>query len=155
MSFKDDNGGFAFSCSDGKICINASTWSTRLSQIGRYGGRIRIITHGLPNLHYIGGIFSKRPTDIYVICNEDAKEAAIELKSNFPQIRIATNPKVNAKLVLVEADTVWVSSADFGHSVMDNSTVGLHSKETHDRIVDEVFEPTWNESTEIEGSGLF
>ncbi|WP_411846037.1 hypothetical protein AAFN60_21300 [Roseibacillus persicicus] len=155
MSFSDDNGGFAFSCDDGKICINASTWSTRLSQIGRFGARIRIVTHGLPDPDYIGGILAKRPKDIFIICNEDAAEEAKQLKTSFPGIRIATNSKSNAKLVLVAPETVWASSADFGYSKLENSTVGLHSKEVHDRIVAEVFEPMWGRSDEIEGPVTF
>ncbi|WP_223527837.1 hypothetical protein [Pseudomonas sp. GL-R-19] len=47
MAFSDDSGGFAFSCTDAKISIGASTWATRLSQINKATGEILILTRGL------------------------------------------------------------------------------------------------------------
>lgn len=44
MAFSDDNGGFAFACSDAKMSIGASTWATRLSQLGSATGEILILT---------------------------------------------------------------------------------------------------------------
>ncbi len=149
MSFKDDKGGFAFSCSDGKICINASTWSTRLSQIGKMTGEILIVTNQLPNVDYIVRILSKRPRGIRLICNSNAKAQALDLKSRLPSICVATHERSNAKLALIAPDTVWQSSADFGEVKQINSTVGLHSSIVHDRIVDEVFEPLWEEADEL------
>uniref|UniRef100_UPI00140549D0 hypothetical protein n=1 Tax=unclassified Variovorax TaxID=663243 RepID=UPI00140549D0 len=42
MNFSTDGGGFAFSCDDLKLSIDASTWATRLSQLGRMTGNIYI-----------------------------------------------------------------------------------------------------------------
>ena len=44
MAFIDDNGGFAFACTDAKMSIGSSTWATRLSQLGSATGEILILT---------------------------------------------------------------------------------------------------------------
>lgn len=99
MTFKDDHGGFAFSCSDGKFCICASTWGTRLSQLGKVVGPVRIITELLPDTDYIKNIISKRPSDIFIIANISARENAKIIKEAFPSVRIALHQNINAKVV--------------------------------------------------------
>ena len=154
MVFKDDNGGFAFSCDDAKMCINASTWSTRLSQIAKMDGGIRIATRNIVDLDYVCGILGKRPHDIYLICHLESQDVAAQLKERLPNIRVAINDKCNVKMALIAPQTVWISSSDFGKSKLDNSTVGLHSVGAHDRIVGEVFDKMWNSSVEIQSASF-
>ncbi|ELS9256590.1 hypothetical protein R6H74_004629 [Vibrio parahaemolyticus] len=150
MAFSDDNGGFAFKCDDAKLSVCASTWNTRLSQLGRIQGSLRIMTHHLPNLEYIAKIISKRPNNIFIIANEDAKENAQKIKNQFPEVRIAVHPNLNAKVVLVAPETVWVASSDFGETKMVESAIGLHSKLVHDRALKSLFEVEWDKSFELQ-----
>ncbi|MCC4610525.1 hypothetical protein LL963_00170 [Xanthomonas campestris pv. esculenti] len=150
MAFGDDNGGFAFACDDAKMSICASTWNTRLSQIGRVTGPIFVMTGLLPDTTYISQIIGKRPSNIFIIANSAAQVSAQSLKHSFPNIRIVLHPKNNAKVVLVAPDTVWVSSSDFGKSDQIESAVGMHSEALYNRTLDALFNKVWTESQEIQ-----
>lgn len=149
MAFSDDGGGFAFSCDDAKMSICASTWNTRLSQIGNVAGSIFIMTGSLPDTDYISQIIGKRPRDIFIIANTDAKAEAEHLKKKFPAIKIAIHRNNNAKVVLVAPNTVWISSSDFGKTKKIESAVGMHSETLYSKIVDSFFKGIWAESVEI------
>ncbi|SHO55404.1 hypothetical protein [Vibrio quintilis] len=150
MAFTDDNAGFAFSCDDAKFSINASTWNTRLSQLGKIDDDLYIMTHGLSNPEYIAQIFSKRPYKIFIIANQDARENATRIKSLFPKVKIALHPILNAKVVLVGPETVWVSSSDFGETKMVESAIGLHSVTVHNRVLENMFKTEWSKSIELQ-----
>ena len=149
MPFNVDGGGFSFCCQDAKFSICASTWNTRLSQIGRISGTIRIMTHGLPDQDFISQIFSKRPENILVIANTDAEAEAKVIKAAFPKVRIALHSQMNAKVVLVEPGTVWLSSSDFGKTRSIESAVGFHSSDLHNRAVEHLFNDQWKKSVEL------
>jgi hypothetical protein len=142
---RSDPAGFAFSCEDAKLSISASTWNTRLSQLARMNGPLLIMTRLLPNLDYIARIVGKRPVDICILANSEAEADARQLKARFPAIRIALHPNINAKVVLLAPDTVWVGSADFGESKEVESAIGLHSKAAHERAVSSLFIPYMGE----------
>jgi hypothetical protein len=149
MTFKDDGGGFAFSCSDAKFSICASTWNTRLSQLGKLVGPVRIMTGLLPDTEYIAQILSKRPSEVFIIANSNARDNADILKKKFPNIRIALHPNINAKVVFVSPETVWLSSSDFGKTKQVESAIGLHSVEVHDRAIRDLFTKEWEKSIEL------
>lgn len=149
MSFNADSGGFPFSCEDAKFSICASTWNTKLSQIGKITGAIRIMTHGLPNTSYIAKILVKRPKNIFIIANADAESDARLLKLEFPNVRIALHARMNAKVVLVEPGTIWLSSSDFGETKLIESAVGFHSIDLHKRAVEQLFDNEWQKSIEL------
>lgn len=147
MAFKDDNGGFAFSCEDAKLSICASTWNTRLSQLARIEGPVYIMTAALHDLEYIAKIISKRPRNIYIIANTRALPEAQQLKAQFPMLQIALHPETNAKVVLVAPETVWVSSADFGKTDQIESAIGLHSPLVYKRTKESLFNVVWAKSS--------
>lgn len=149
MAFSDDGGGFGFSCDDAKLTIGASTWNTKLSQLGHMLGPLFIMTRLLPNLNYISRIVSKRPRDIYILASTDAEANARELKAQFPAIRIALHSQINAKAVFLGPETVWIGSADFGESKMIESSIGIHSETVFNKAVTSLFNPTWKASREI------
>lgn len=149
MAFVDDNGGFAFSCNDAKMSMCASTWSTRLSQLGRVVGPVYVMTKTLPDLDYIAGIIGKRPSDIFIIANSCALREAQQLKVRFPMVRIAHHPETNVKVVLVAPKTVWVSSEDFGRTDQLQSGVGLHSALVFQKTKESVFDKLWEKAVEV------
>jgi len=149
MQFSDDGGGFSFKCDDAKFTISASTWSTKLSQIWKISGSICIMTKLLPNPKYIATILSKRPNNIFIIAHIEAQDNARIIKEQFPGVRIALHPKVNAKVVFIEPHTVWISSADFGESKMLESAIGIHSEEVYERGLKELYGKEWNNAKEI------
>jgi hypothetical protein len=149
MAFSDDHGGFAFSCDDAKMSFNASTWSTHLSQLARVAGPVYIMTGLLPDIGYISKIIGKRPRDIFIIANVAAETQAKKLKSDFPQIRIVLHNRNNAKLVLVSPGTVWLSSADFGKTELDEVGVGLHSQTVFEKTLSSLFHKAWAHSREV------
>ncbi len=90
MAFSNDNGGLAFACSDAKMSIGASTWATRLSQLGNATGEILILTRDLADIGYITNILDKRPYNIWIVAHTDCIEAAQALKAARPWLSIAT-----------------------------------------------------------------
>lgn len=148
--FKTDNGGIAFKCSDIKLQGCVSTWATKLSQLGRQTGIVRILTYSLPNIDYVKTQFKRRPHGIYIICHSKFRDRALEIKRAFPEIRIALNPELHSKVLLIEPETVYVSSANFGSSKWHETSVGFHSKAAHDWFVDNDFFCLWHDSKEVE-----
>lgn len=149
MTFHTDHGGYKFSCSDVKFSLkSASTWNTRLSQLGKTDQPLRIMTKLLPGQDYLDKIFSKRPHDIYIIAYAEAQEAAAQLKKAYPQIRIAIHSKMNAKVALLGPDKVWLTSSDFGESKLIESTVGFHSVTLYEEALKD-FKIHWDEATEL------
>lgn len=137
MTFKTDNGGWALRIDDAKITTSdkASTWNTRLSQIGTEklkDKKVVICTYSLPDLEYCKKIFEKRSTNVLLIVNEKFKSQADELQKEYPNLDIRLKKDVHAKMVLIEPQTVWLSSADFGRSDYFEQTIGIHSEEVYE-----------------------
>lgn len=83
----------------------------------------------MPNLSYIEGILCKRPHNISIIAHAKFYDKSMRLKEKFPDIEIAIRKDIHAKFVLIEPDTVWLSSANFGRSNWAETSIGMHSKE--------------------------
>lgn len=145
-SFRTDAGGFAFKSSDIKIGIGG--WGTKMSQIHRQKGYVRIMTYSLPNKDYIDSIFDKRSDRISIICNSKFRVKAKRLKQKYPAVALAINPEIHSKVLLIEPVTLWVSSANFGRSSWHETTVGIHSKRAHDWCC-ERFVELWGKSDEV------
>lgn len=149
MAYKTDNGGFAFKCNDAKLMVG-STWATKLSQLHRQTGTVRIITYSLPSIEYVKKQFERRPRNIFLICHEKFRLKAIEIKRTFPQLRLATNDAVHSKILLIEPQTIYISSANFGSSKWHETSVGFHSKEAHDYYASQIYPFLWNQSQEVQ-----
>ena len=132
--FTTDHGGMALSIKDAKLSTShtASTWNTRLSQIGRSNKKIIICTYSLPSLEYLKRIFDKRTENITLIAHEKFVDKASHLKELYPDLEIILKPDVHAKYVLIEPDTVWMSSANFGSSGWFEQTIGIHDKDAYE-----------------------
>ena len=131
MAFKTDGGGIALKLNDCKLAYGTSTWNTRLSQIGKMTGKITICTYSLPDLPYIQQILDKRPYDITLIAHERFRDKAEILMDRYPDLEIHLRPNVHAKYVLIEPQTVWLSSENFGQSGWFEFALGIHSKELY------------------------
>jgi phosphatidylserine/phosphatidylglycerophosphate/cardiolipin synthase-like enzyme len=148
MPFKTDSGGWVFGASEWKLSLGASTWATRLSQLNRQSGVVRLLTYSLPSMSYVTRQFSRRPKDIWVICHSKFEGRALELKSAFPDIRIAVHDSLHAKVLTIEPATVWLGSANFGDSGWVEVMAGIRSKPAHDHCV-ENFDQIWAQSREL------
>lgn len=145
MGFSSDNGGIAISINDAKLikANAASTWNTRLSQIGTPNLRdkkVIICTYSLPNLAYSKRIFDKRSSNVTLIVNEAFKDKAEELQNCYPDLVVRVKKDVHAKMVLIEPKTVWLSSANFGESDWFEQTIGLHSEEAYQFYLNQIEE---------------
>jgi len=121
----------------------------KISMLKQQTGIVRIITHSLPDIEYVKEQIDRRPKDIYLICNSDVAKDACELKTTYPNIRIATNNNANSKILLIEPDTIYLGSQDFGKSNYHETVVGIRSKEAHDWYIENSFIPLWDSSMEI------
>lgn len=149
MPFKTDAGGFSFKCSDIKISGAASTWATRISQLAKLPGLMRIITYSIPSIDYAKTQIARRPNGILLIVNAKFEPAARVLKHEFPEVAIRLSARAHSKVLLVEPHTIWISSANFGDSGWHETTIGLHSKDAHDWYVAEMFNPLWTNAQEV------
>jgi hypothetical protein len=146
--FQTDNGGFAFSCKDLKILSGSSTWATRLSQLARMSGVVRIATYSLPDLDYVAVQLGRRPCNIEIVCHAKFEDRAAAIKARFPDIRLFVNHEVHAKMLLIEPHTVFIGSANFGSSGWAEVTFGAHSVEAHGYAVS-VFETLKSVAREV------
>jgi hypothetical protein len=150
MAYKTDNHGFAFKCGDIKITGATSSWGMKLSQLYKQEGIVRIITYSLPDLAYVKKQFERRPQDIFLIAHTKFQGRAQQIKRHLPSIHIAVHREVHSKVLLIEPQTVYISSANFGDSKWHETSIGLHSQEAHDWYVTNQFTPLWDTCCEVE-----
>src|SRR6266702_8209912 len=133
MTYKTDGGGLALKCNDIKLCTGGS-WATKLCGLnqGKQKGIVRIMTFSLPHMGYVKEQFERRPYDIFLIAHSKFLGRAQRIKSTFPDIRVAVHDEMHSKLLLIEPQTVYISSANFGNSGWHESSIGLHSQEAHE-----------------------
>jgi phosphatidylserine/phosphatidylglycerophosphate/cardiolipin synthase-like enzyme len=132
MSWNDDTFGIVRKAKEVKVFSTGATWGMKLSQLARQSGVVRIQTYSLPRMEYVRSIFEKRPNGIFLLCHSKFRELAIQIKSVFPAIEIAVHPATHAKIVLIEPETTYVGSANFGHSNWLEAEVGIRNKDIHD-----------------------
>lgn len=154
MTWKDDGHGKLFRTSEAKLYGASHTWAMKLSQLHRQAGRCRILTYSLPALDYAREQFVRRPRDILIACHEKFAPQARLISREFPEIEIRTHPRLHSKTLLIEPDTVYVSSANFGrslsgHHAWHETTLGVRSKEAHDWYVAFSFDPLWEEADPV------
>lgn len=144
MHFKTDGGGLAKEC-EIKVSMalqTASTWNTRLSQIGRTRSEVIICTYSLPDKNYVDQIIGKRPDGfgIVLLVNSNFIKSVSRLKKKFPELRVFIASNTHAKIVLCGKDTVWLSSANFGHSGWLENTIRIKDREVyifyHDKVME-------------------
>ncbi|WP_322003847.1 hypothetical protein [Paraburkholderia tropica] len=145
MAFTFDSGGIPFKCDDAKMSLGASTWNTRLSQIGRSNAPVHIMTRNLVDTDYIARILQKRQENIFILANTSSRAEALTLKQMFPYVELRLHPDNNANMVLVGAQTVWMTSNDFGKTPKSqiDSAVGLHSATAYEIALTKLFQPAW------------
>jgi len=133
MAFKTDCGGVAMTA-DIKLSKRATTWNTRLSQIGRHDNEVVLCTFSLCDFDYISKIVGKRfrGSGITIICNTKYLPNAYSIKKAFPYVKLYVHPHAHAKMALVYPDTVWLSSENLGHKKDTyDATIGIHNEEAY------------------------
>lgn len=103
------------------------TWGTLFPYLMRTEAKILIMTYSLPRLGFIRSKLDKRPEGIGIICHTNFRAQAMELKAEFPDIRIAVHETMHSKVVMSPPRTVYLGSANFGNSGMHETLVGLRS----------------------------
>src|SRR5205085_888197 len=97
----------------------------------------------LPNIDFVRTQLSRRE-NILLIANAKFERQARELKLEFPGVRVRVASDAHSKVLLVEPQTLWISSANFGDSGWHDTTIGLHSPQAHDWYVANMFNPLWD-----------
>ena len=114
--WENDSHGLVFKSSEVKLYGATHTWAMKLSQLNRQHGSVRIITYSLPAIAYIEAQFLRRPYDIWIVCHSAFHDRAQAFKIDFPGFHVATRNDVHSKVVLIEEQTLYISSANFGNS---------------------------------------
>jgi len=148
MSWKNDNHGLVVYGQEVKLYSGSHTWAMKLSQLASQTGIVRICTYSLPDINYVQGLFHKRPYDIEMICHSKFAERALQIKNLFPLIRIGTHDEIHAKVCLISPATVYIGSANFGHSNWHEVNIGIRSPKAHDHYV-KIWDYLMSQSQEV------
>ena len=143
MTFRTDAGGFAFRPKEAKISGPATTWGTKLSQLARMPGQVRIMTYSLPRPDYAKQQLGRRSSGVQLIAHSKFEEAARQIKLALPYLEIRVGADVHSKVVLIEPWTIWVTSANFGSSKWHETAIGMKSEEAHNWYVEHMWTPLW------------
>jgi hypothetical protein len=100
-------------------------------------------------LDYVKTQLGRRPYDIAIIAHAKFAKKAMVIKRIFPQVRLTLNECVHSKILLIDPQTVWVSSANFGSSKWHETSAGFHSKEAYTHYFNNSFMPLWELSHEV------
>ena len=150
MSWNDDFYGIVRKVKEIKVFSSGATWKMKLSQLGRQAGVMRIQTYSLPDMEYVQSVFQKRPSGIFLLCHEKFRQRANQIKAAFPAIEVGLHPSNHAKVVLIEPETVYVGSSNFGHSGWLEAEVGIRCKDIHDFMVSR-FNSAFAEAEKVAG----
>ena len=130
MNFNSNGGGIAVRA-DIRVVAGGSTWNTRLAQLLRGNRKIVICTFSL-SPDYVGRLLRKRSRDVVLVVNSKFAGKAMEVKREFPNVRIFLAANTHAKMALVEPDMVWLSSENLVRSRNFENTVGICSRDVYE-----------------------
>jgi hypothetical protein len=85
-------------------------------------------------------ILDKRSSYVTIIYNSRFSQRGKALQRKYPKLRLIARPDVHAKIVLIEPETVWLSSANFGRSGWFEHTIGIHSSAAYNFYMTEILE---------------
>lgn len=127
------------------------TWNMKLSQIGRPSQsdrKLYIATYSLPDLNYVIEVLAHRPTghNVFLMANSRFQAQAIQLLDHFSEMQIRMHPEMHCKFVLVEPETVFLGSANFGRSRWHETMIGIKCRTTAQSLYLHTWLPAWNES---------
>lgn len=150
MGWENDQHGLLLKAKELKLYRDGNhTWAMKLSQLHRQKGEVFIITYSLPDMDYIEVQFARRPEQIQIICHSRFIKRAIQVKRRFPDIQIAVSDSVHSKVLIIAPETLYVSSANFGHSGWHETTMGIRSIEAAAWYIENSFRPLWDQSAEV------
>lgn len=128
------------------------TWNMKLSQIGRPSQsdkKLYIATYSLPDLDYVVEVLAHRPTghNVFLMANAKFQAQALQLLNYFPEMQIRLHPKMHCKFVLIEPETVFIGSANFGRSRWYETMIGLKDSTAAQSLYLNTWLPAWSDSS--------
>jgi phosphatidylserine/phosphatidylglycerophosphate/cardiolipin synthase-like enzyme len=123
------------------------SWASKLKAFHRFKKDLAIVTYSLPSLKILRDLLGSEDGpgflgSVRIIAHSKFSDTASTLVEGNPKLQIRLLPNVHAKMVLVGPDTVYIGSANFGHSGWLESNVGIRSEEVFARCLEE-FEALW------------
>ncbi len=130
------------------------TWNMKLSQIGRpsmIDRNIYIATYSLPRLREVMAILQHRPTGrlVHMVCHEKFHSLAKSIRGSLPDIKIRVHPAMHAKFCIIEPETIFLGSANFGNSKWIECMVGVKSAVAVQEYICDTWQQIWNSSSLI------
>lgn len=138
--FTSDGGGHALSLPDCKVTFSSGgiVYKTKLwGLLKNPDKKVFICTYSLPDIKYIFDTLDFRGSgkNVFIFCNSKFRDQAEAIKIGFPDIKIFLTPRMHAKMILIEPETVWLSSQNFGNSHWCEFALGTHSRELYDTLL--------------------
>ena len=131
----------------------AHTWAMKLSQIGKSqsGKKLYIATYSLPDLDYAIELLKHRPTgkDVFMMAHSKFQDKAAILIQHFVEIQIRLHPEMHSKFAIIEPDTVFLGSANFGRSNWHETMIGIKCKTTAAGLYQNTWLPAWKDKKAI------
>lgn len=116
---------------DIKLSPPKSDWEARLKEIKE--GEIIICTYFFSDLNKTAKIIAKRQDKITLIANTKFFNAALAIKKRCPLVKLYLSPNAHAKMVLIQPETMWISTENFGGTQNSfDATVRIDSAKVYD-----------------------
>ena len=153
LSMKSDAHGILVKPKEMKIYWSSDhTWNMKLSQIGRpsqIDRNLYIATYSIPDLDYVVEVLAHRPTgrNVFLMAHSKFYSKAIQLLNHFRDLRIRLHPAMHSKFAIVEPETVFLGSANFGRSKWHETMIGIKDRTIAQSLYLNTWAPAWREST--------
>lgn len=110
-----------------------------LASVIRTNDRVTIVTFALPNhACFRPNGLGICPQNVTIIANSRYAEQAMELKHDYPELRIFLDPHVHAKMTLASSGKVWLSSENMTMSNSLDSTIAIESQAVYAYFMDQI-----------------
>lgn len=124
---------------DIKLSNQGFGWQAKLNGISSAEGQIIICTYSFSDIKYIFHILSKNPDRITLIAHSKFFSSALKIKKKYPYIKLYLSPHSHAKMVLIQPETVWISTENFGRTEQSfDATVGISSTKAYNHFYKQV-----------------
>ena len=153
MSFKTDHGGYA-SRADIKIGFDsASTWGTKLSQIGKSPNYSMafVVTTDIPDVDYAEKVLSKNARITTLDAPESCEPQLRELRKRLPELGCFAAKEVPVNLVLLEPYTSWICPGPLAPNKYKDQpiSIGIHDSGVRSYLFGALDRTVFNRAKEI------
>jgi len=140
-------------------CSKDVNWGTEIIPlISNKQVVVRVLGYSIYSHSGVGkNIFDQVQGHLYFIFNRKYEKDIVNLKYDVcgnehplsKKVSVAVHPDIHSKVILIEPDIMYVSSANFPCTASYETTIKIRSQEAHDTYARTVFDPLWSKSSDL------